>query len=383
MGNDPEGAISRFLEDGLHVLLWRRHPEIPGTVLWTELDLDVIKSDFAGIVRQVGDANPNPEISLVLLDNNSQVVAQTVPGFSADWRKPFVASEVGEILPHWEVAAYLLDPDAVNRSANLAKLMLRLLVPGLLIAIGLGAVLIFFEIGREMRLARQKTDFVSNVSHELKTPLTSIRMFSDLLSTPREVEPTKRTEYSGIISREAARLTRLINNLLDFSRLERNEKQYHFEDLDAVSLARETVDNYRHQFEADGIALHFHDLAGGPVPIRGDRDSLSQVILNLLSNAEKYGGPGGEIDVEVSAGGDSAEIRILDRGTGIARKHAAKVFEKFFRVDDSLSSGIEGSGLGLTLARQIARSHGGDVTYRPRDGGGSCFALELPVNPEC
>lgn len=383
MGDEPEGAISRFLEDGLHVLLWKRHPAAPGTVFWTELDLGAIRDDLTEIVREAAGAAKDPEVSLVLLDNSSQVVAQTVEGFATDWNRPFVASEVGEILPHWEVAAYLLDPNAVTRSANLAQLTLRILVPVLLIAIGLGAVLIFAEIGREMRLARQKTDFVSNVSHELKTPLTSIRMFSDLLSTESPVEKEKRTEYSGIISREAGRLTRLINNLLDFSRMERGERKYEFEPLNAISLAEETVENYRHQIESDGFQLNFHHMNGGNIPIRGDRDSLSQVLLNLLSNAEKYGGDTDTIDVEVAVEdqttGKVAEIRVLDRGPGVSRKNSGRIFDKFFRADDSLSSGIEGSGLGLTLARQIAREHGGDVIYRPRDGGGSCFAMTVPV----
>jgi len=383
MGDDPEGAISRFLEDGLHVLLWKRHPAAPGKVFWTELDLGALREDLREIVREAAGAAKDPEVSLALLDNNSQVVAQTVAGFTTEWKRPFVASEVGEILPHWEVAAYLLDPDAVTRSANLAQLTLRILVPVLLVAIALGAVLIFAEIGREMRLARQKTDFVSNVSHELKTPLTSIRMFSDLLSTEAPVEKVKRTEYSGIISREAGRLTRLINNLLDFSRMERGERKYEFEPLNAVSLAGETVETYRHQIESDGFQLNFHHSNGGDIPIRGDRDSLSQVLLNLLSNAEKYGGKTETIDVEVTvanrSAGKMAEIRVLDRGPGVSRKNSSRIFDKFFRADDSLSSGIEGSGLGLTLARQIAREHGGDVVYRPRDGGGSCFAMTLPV----
>jgi signal transduction histidine kinase len=208
-------------------------------------------------------------------------------------------------------------------------------------------------------------------------------MFSDLLSTEKEVATAKRTEYSGIISREAGRLTRLINNLLDFSRMERGEKKYEFQDLNAVSLAQETVETYRHQIESDGFGLNFHNLNGDDIPITGDRDALSQVLLNLLSNAEKYGGDTQAIDVEVGvenrSRGAVAEIRVLDRGPGVHRKHCTKIFDKFFRADDSLSSGIEGSGLGLTLARQIAREHGGDVVYRPRDGGGSCFALSLPI----
>lgn len=379
IGEEKEGALSRFLEDGLHVLLWRRHALAPDVVFWVELDLAEIRGDLTGIVHEAGQFVKEPEVSLALLDDKGAMVAQTVPGFATDWGRPFVATEVGEILPHWEVAAYLLDPDSVTASARGARMMLWLLVPFLLVAIAVGGLLIFREIDREMRLARQKTDFVSNVSHELKTPLTSIRMFSELLSQQAVMEAGKRTAYAGIISKEAARLTRLINNLLDFSRMERGGKKVRFEPLDAGELARETVENYRHQIESDGFDLAFRQLSDGPLPIEGDRDALSQVLLNLLSNAEKYGGEDRRIDVEAGrAGGGRVEIRILDRGRGISRRHSAKIFEKFFRVDDSLSSGIEGSGLGLTLARQIARSHGGDVEYRPRRGGGSCFALVLP-----
>lgn len=379
MADDPEGAISRFVSGGLQVLLWRRDPAAPGKVFWVQLDLDELKSDLTTIVREAtARQRKGAEISLALLDSSGQVVAQTVEGFSADWGQPFVATEVGEILPHWEVAAYLLDPRAVARSARSARLTLWMLVPVLLAAIGIGGALIMRDIGRELRIARQKTDFVSNVSHELKTPLTSIRMFSDLLGDHRELPDDKRAEYSGIISREAARLSRLINNLLDFSRMERGEKRYRRERIPLRAFILETVETCRHQIESDGIRLTI-DCPEESAEIEGDRDALAQVLLNLLSNAEKYAGDAGEIDVEVECSGGRAEIAVMDRGPGIARKHAARVFEKFFRVDDSLASGIEGSGLGLTLARQIARAHGGEVEYRPRSGGGSRFSFSLPL----
>jgi signal transduction histidine kinase len=382
MSDAPEGAISRFVTGGLQVLLWRRDPAAPGLTFWVQLNLDELKRDLTSIIRETGQLMGETEVSLALLDASGQVVAQTKEGFVADWRRPFVATEVGELLPHWEVAAYLIDPRAVARSARAARFTVWMLVPVLLIAIGVGSVLIIRDIGREMHLARQKTDFVSNVSHELKTPLTSIRMFSDLLNNRPEMPDGKRIEYSGIISREAARLSRLINNLLDFSRMERGEKRYRIERFDAGAMVRETVENYRPQIESDGFQLKLIDgLNGGslPVEIEGDRDALSQVLLNLLSNAEKYGGEAKEITVETQQVNGSIVIDVLDRGPGVSRKHAAKIFEKFFRADDSLSSGIEGSGLGLTLARQIARAHGGDVEFSPRQGGGSRFTVRLPV----
>ncbi|NNE92668.1 MAG: HAMP domain-containing histidine kinase [Verrucomicrobiales bacterium] len=381
MGDKREGAVARFLSDGLHILLWYRHPRLPNQVFWAELDLNEIRQHLADVVAGVAFFQENKEVSLALLDAEGNLVAQTMPGFEADWKRPFVASEVGQILPRWEVAAYLIDPEAVIKSADVARLTLWLLVPILLAAIGFGSFLIFRDLNREMHLARQKTDFVSNVSHELKTPLTSIRMFSDLLSTNKSVETDKRTEYSGIISREAARLTRLINNLLDFSRMDRGDGKYNFEKLDAVSLARETLENYRMQLEADGCELEFRDHDGEPIWIEGDRDALSQVLLNLLSNADKYACSGREIILEVNQSApDEVEWRVLDRGPGIRRKDAAKIFEKFYRADDSLATGIQGSGLGLTLARQIARGHGGDIKFCNRDKGGSCFSVVLPVS---
>lgn len=379
MGDKEEGAISRFLQDGLHILLWNRHPAAPDRVFWAELNLGEIRKDLKKVVDEVGGSSSD-EVSLALLDSDGDVVAQTVSGFRTDWKRPFVAAEVGEILPHWEVAAYLIDPGIVNRSARSARLTIWLLVPTLLAAIAVGSYLIFRAIGLEMHLARQKTDFVSNVSHELKTPLTSIRMFSDLLKSGDSKTHEKSREYSGIISSEAARLTRLINNLLDFSRMDRNEMRYRKGPLDVVDLTREIVANYRMQLESEGCVLRLQDEIGDPVMINGDRDAVSQAILNLLSNAEKYGCSGGEVEVRISSWEEKsgAQIEVMDRGPGIDRKYAGRIFEKFYRVDDSLSTGIQGSGLGLTLAQQIVNSHGGTISYKNRSGGGSHFTIQLP-----
>jgi signal transduction histidine kinase len=255
------------------------------------------------------------------------------------------------------------------------------LVALLLFAIAVGSWLIVSDLNRQLKLARQKTDFVSNVSHELKTPLTSIRMFSELLSEGRVTDKAKQRSYLNIITAETARLTRLINNVLDFSRMERGEKKYNIRDCDLVQLARENVESYRPHLENNGFKLET-DFRLSCLPVRGDCDALAQVIVNLLSNAEKYSNDHKEISVQVSQRDGPlpcAEFKVSDRGLGVPRGSEEKIFEKFYRAHDSLSSGIQGSGLGLTLARQIARAHGGDVAYESRDGGGSCFCLRLPL----
>ena len=245
-------------------------------------------------------------------------------------------------------------------------------------------------------------------------------MFSELLAEGRVTDAAKQRSYLNIITAEAARLTRLINNVLDFSRMESGEKKYNFQSCDLTEVVRTTAETFRPHLEAGGFKFDC-ELPEAKISVRGDADALSQILVNLLSNAEKYSAsgaaspsprPSGERGTQFQkpndllsptlssfGGGEGeklkreiaiqlvqkqsplphAEIRVLDRGAGVPRGSEEKVFEKFYRAHDSLGSGIQGSGLGLTIARQIARAHGGDVVYESREGGGSCFVLRLPI----
>jgi signal transduction histidine kinase len=380
IGQDREGLLARFVDNKLNLLLWRRPEESPRLVFGAQLSVPKLVNLLQPLVAS--DEGPlGKEICLAFLDDNARPVALSRPGFQASWKRPFVASEIGEALPHWEVAAYLVNPARLAQSALTLKWTLGLLIAVLILAIGVGSWLIIADLNRHLRLARQKTDFVSNVSHELKTPLTSIRMFSELLADRRVQDPAKQVAYLGIIHSEAARLTRLINNVLDFARLERGEKKYHFQECDLAALVRETAEAYRPHLEANGFDFEL-DLPAVPMPAEGDRDALAQVLVNLLSNAEKYSGAKKKIRVELRSHEQPvpyAEVAVLDRGLGVPAGSEKKIFEQFYRAHDSLSSGIQGSGLGLTLARQIARAHGGDVVHAPRQGGGSVFSIRLPL----
>jgi signal transduction histidine kinase len=206
-------------------------------------------------------------------------------------------------------------------------------------------------------------------------------MFAELLAEGRVQEPEKQRSYLNIITAETARLTRLINNVLDFSRMERGEKEYHFAPCDLVGLARETADVFRPHLEVAGFCFQT-ELPDSPITIRADKDAVAQVIVNLLSNAEKYTNGKKEIELQLKRHLEPVswvELTVLDRGPGVPRESQERIFEKFYRANDSLTNNVQGSGLGLTLARQIARAHGGDVVYTPREGGGSCFTLRLPV----
>jgi signal transduction histidine kinase len=395
VGDQSDGLLARFLQNQLKLMCWHRLNANPDLIFGAQLSLDRVEEGLRGLLAPA--QFHGGDLCLAVLDDNARPVLLTRENFQANWKRPFVATEVGEALPHWEVAAYLVNPAQLTQAARTARLTLGLLVAVLVTAIGIGSLLIVQSLNAELRLARQKTDFVSNVSHELKTPLTSIRMFSELLAEGRVADPEKQHSYLQIITAETARLTRLINNVLDFSRLERGEKKYQFQTCDLAGLVVAAAETYRPQLETAGFRL----VCGVPpvrVPVRADADALSQVLVNLLSNAEKYCAPAASAKSEPAAAAGPvdaaeinlqltlktlplphAEIRVLDRGPGVPRGCEEKIFEKFYRVHDSLSSGIQGSGLGLTIARQIARAHGGDIGYEPRAGGGSCFSLRLPV----
>jgi signal transduction histidine kinase len=379
IGDGTDGMLARFLQNKLKLMFWHRLGSDSNFVFGAQLNLNRLIADLRDLVQP--DPALRDEICVAILDDNARPIALSRANFRAAWKRPFVATEIGEALPHWEIAAYLVNPARLTEAVRTAKITLGLLITLLVFAIGVGGWLIVTDLNRQLALARQKTDFVSNVSHELKTPLTSIRMFSELLAEHRVADPAKQRAYLQIITAETARLTRLINNVLDFSRLERGEKKYNFRDADLLNLVRETVDTYRPHLENCGFELEC-SLSPGQLPIRADTDAIAQIIVNLLSNAEKYSN--GDKKILIEAGRRDgplpcAEVKILDRGSGVPRGCEERIFEKFYRAHDSLSSGIQGSGLGLTLARQIARAHGGDVVYESRSGGGSCFSLRLPV----
>jgi signal transduction histidine kinase len=380
IGDSVEGAVTRVLPDGPQVLVWYRARTRPGTIFGAKLSLEKLKSGLASVVRQTEPALRD-NIVVALLDDHARPVAVSRPDYQTDWKRPFAAAELGETLPHWQMAIFLFDTAKLAKSARMLAWSLGLFVGLLMLAIAAGGWLIVNDTKRQLALARQRTDFVSNVSHELKTPLTSIRMFAELLAEGRVTDPARCRSHLNVISAEASRLTRLINNVLDFSRLERGEKKYDLRPCDLAAVVRETVQTYRPQLEAGGFALRT-ELPSKNVAITGDRDALAQIAVNLLSNAEKYSNGHKEITVELEPFGGAAphvDLRVLDRGIGVPKDCAEKIFEQFFRAHDSLASGVQGSGLGLTLARQIARAHGGDVLYRPREGGGSCFILRLPL----
>jgi signal transduction histidine kinase len=365
IGTAMSGSVARFVGNELFVIFWHRITARPELIFGAQINLNEFTNEFERLI--LPDYDLTKTVCVGLLDDKGKPVVTTTPGFSADWKRPFVATEVGEVLPHWEIGVYLLNPAAANQIATAVQRSVGAAIVLLLAAIGIGSWLIWRDLCRQVHLARQKTDFVSNVSHELKTPLTSIRIFSELLANNPDPERQKR--YSEVIVNESSRLTRLINNVLDFARLDRGETKYEKEVFDLNELVRVTLTNFRPNFASEGVDSR-------PLSVFGNQDAIAQVLLNLLSNAEKYGA--GRIDVTTSRSENGlATVQVSDRGPGVPHGSEEKIFEQFYRAHNSLNNGIQGAGLGLTLARQIARANGGDVIYEPRPGGGSQFSIKL------
>ena len=241
-----------------------------------------------------------------------------------------------------------------------------------------GLVLTYRSVNKQVALARLKSDFVSNVSHELRTPLALIRLYAETLELGRITTHEKKNEYYSIIRKESERLTALINNILDFSRIEAGAKEYDFRETDIAELVRTTLDSYRYQIEQQGFALEEHIDPEIPV-VKVDREAIARALVNLVNNALKYSTNEKFLGVRLYRDQSVLKLEVSDRGIGIERHEQRRIFEKFYRTGDPLVHNTKGSGLGLSLVRHITRAHGGNVEVESTPGRGSKFTLSLPL----
>ena len=378
--NRDEGMVTRFVQDRLDMIFWLRPAQAPEMIFGCLVEADSLSDLWSSAMpdSEKRDAAASDFVLALLDDKARPVITHPSNPPAREWKRPFVASEIGEALPHWEAALYLMRPEQLQESALTWRRTLLFLIVGMLGAIACGGWLVVHDARLQLARAQQKTDFVSNVSHELKTPLTSIRMFAELMQNGRAENAGKTQQYLRIIMVEAERLTRLINNVLDFAKLERRQKRFEKKPLDLHTVIQQTWEAHELHLRESGFTTRW-EAAAPPYPVIGDEDALAQILVNLLSNAEKYAGTNKEVELHSYIDGDHVCVSVLDRGSGVPPGEERKIFEAFYRAHDSLSSGIQGSGLGLTLAQRLAREHGGEVVYHSREGGGSSFTLRLPL----
>jgi signal transduction histidine kinase len=270
------------------------------------------------------------------------------------------------------------DPEGdVSTFAGRRRLLASLVAALALLVIGSGYVAAR-GAAREMAAARLQSDFVAAVSHEFRTPVASVRQLAELLEEGRIHGEEKRLEYYGRIRRQAVRLQHLVENLLDFGRMESSATEYRMAPLDPASLVREVAA----EFEAAvrGTPRHVDVLAPDALPaVVADREALGRALWNLLDNAAKYSAPDTPIAVEAAAHAGALVIRVRDQGPGIPADEQASIFDKFVRGAHAKESGAKGTGLGLAMVRHIVRAHRGDIRVESAPGAGATFTIHIPM----
>ncbi|MFH1422603.1 MAG: HAMP domain-containing sensor histidine kinase, partial [Planctomycetota bacterium] len=241
-----------------------------------------------------------------------------------------------------------------------------------------GVVLTYFVVSRQIRIARQKSDFVSNVTHELKTPLTSIQMFAETLSEGRVRDKTEASQCVDIIIKESKRLSNLIEKVLDFGRIEQGKKVYRLGLCNSYDMIHETLNSFNSQLKTGSPCIVYSNIPKSLPVIYADKEAIQEAVINLLSNAYKYTLDGDKkIWVNASETGKEIRIEIIDKGIGIPTSECKAIFKKFYRVDDSLTRTVDGTGLGLTISSHIARAHKGRIEIESKIGEGSKFTLVI------
>ncbi len=250
-------------------------------------------------------------------------------------------------------------------------------VIGLLLAgvLSAGTVLLVRAAAKARKDALTKTTFLSNASHELKTPLAAIGLWAEMLKNHRLAPARQEHAYKTIVD-ENARMVRLVENLLDFSRLEQGRRRYRFCAVDLAVLAADTIDLVRENFAAHGISLVAPEAA---ITAWADEDAVKQILMNLLGNAAKYAAAMGPVEVAVARAGERVRVAVADCGPGLSEEARAHVFERFWRAETALTSNIGGLGLGLAISDALAKDMDGLLSVEPRPEGGAVFTLDLPA----
>lgn len=272
-------------------------------------------------------------------------------------------------------------PVGKTQSGGLGRVFLALTLAFVMGLTVLAGLLLWRDVRRDARLAELHSQFVSSVSHELRTPLTSIRMFTESMRMDDEMDSKIRAEYLDTILHESERLSRLVENVLHFARIEQGRAVYDLRPASLAAVVESAVRGFRRAAEQAGFRLQV-DVASGLPPVLADRDALQQAILNLLANAMKYSGSSRDVVLRLEREDGCAAIRVTDQGVGIASQEQARIFERFYRATTPENLRIPGTGLGLALVDHMARAHGGSVSVESRLNAGSTFTIRIPFAPE-
>lgn len=331
--------------------------------------------DVARVVHDVLPAlykAPDPQSRMNVVDENGGIIfGPVVSGGEFTVGRPFQTT-----LYKWRVNVSLLSAEELAASAARRRILEMALVglSGVVVIAGMSVVMV--AAARERKLSALKSDFVANVSHELKTPLSLVRMFAELLQSGRVENDEKRQQYLQIILSESERLSALIENVLDFARVERGKEGYEFTEGNLGEVVARAVEACRVRADREQVTLDFEAEPNLPV-VRIDERAIEIAVINLVDNALKYAKDSNRVVIRVRRRGRAVEVSVLDQGVGIPVEDRKQIFERFVRGRGTKQ--IRGSGIGLALVKHIALAHGGDAWVEPGEPHGSRFAFTVQI----
>jgi signal transduction histidine kinase len=299
-------------------------------------------------------------------------------GLENPQKTAFVTLPLGKFFPGWNVEIHFKDVDIFEATANKQKviyLWTGLLAIAVMVAAGLLATNV---VGKQIRINKLKNDFIATVSHELKTPLASMRVLVDTLLEGSYRNQQQVTEYLQLVSKENERLSGLIDNFLTFSRMERNKQAFEMARTSPAAIASDAAEAVKTKFSLGKCKFNVNISEDLP-QVTADRDAMVTVLINLLDNAYKYSYDNKQIELSVSPENSMVCFCVSDKGRGMSRRAVRKIFNRFYQVDRSLSRQTEGCGLGLSIAKFIVDAHKGKISVESKFGKGSIFTVKLPA----
>lgn len=367
------GWYAWYWGSGLNLVRWKREPS--GRVVAAEIDRMAFLADVISSLPPTDPADPaTPRACFRLADANGAPVYEWGLGEPAEGEKPRFARELSAPLGSWRIEQFPAGDDiAAAPGGGLLLGLLSGLGALVLVVAGLGAYFIR-ESGRDIREAQRRVSFVNQVSHELKTPLTNIRMYAELLEESLDDGDEASRGRVQVIVEESRRLSRLIANVLSFARQGRGKLSVRPLPGVVDDVVAQVIDQFRPALASRGVEVAF--APGAPGTVRVDADALGQILGNLLGNIEKYAAGGGHAGIASRREGDTTIVEVADRGPGIPSWAHRKVFEPFWRLSNAVTDGVAGTGIGLSIARDLARLHGGDLALVPAPQG-TRFRLAL------
>ncbi|NQZ56136.1 MAG: HAMP domain-containing histidine kinase [Lentisphaeraceae bacterium] len=364
------GWYTWFYGRGVNLILWKRTGN--DLIIGMELNRSRLLADIISILP---DKSKRPDALISLESPSGRIYSWGKYEASVDAR-PQAEFSLRAPLDSWKLQ-YFQNEKKFSSSFS-RSLRLNLIVGALILGLTVFGLCIYFyrENNRQLRESSQKVNFVNQVSHELKTPLTNIRMYAELLERQLDSTEVKAEKHLKVIVSESQRLSRLINNVLSFARKDKDKLTLNIRDVSVDVVIDDVIDHFSPLLHRKNISIALHKCA--PAQLKADPDALAQIIGNLLSNVEKYVPTEGSVKIISEQDERETKITVVDDGPGIPEKQQAKIFDAFHRVSNKLSDGVSGTGIGLSIARELALMHGGELILLTSDKGAS-FQLVLPV----